>query len=587
MFKRFIILLVCLSYFQITETKAQNKYAVIVGINEYYKSPGVLSEYALKGCVNDALSMNSLLMDKFGFDRNNNTVLLNSQATQTNTTKALMDVLEKAKAGDAVVFYFCGHGIYINNPRNMNDTVKAGYNQAICMSDLYAKDYSFLMKDNTLKKIFNQFVAKKIILTTIFDCCYSGTIAMGTGTSMHNPYCDTNKFMPNGGGKSIIFEDLDTTGRAFNMGKTLTIADTAKIPRPSETKNSNFASISAASQYQKALEVFDESGVRHGALTRAIVYLYEKRNTDLSLKSALKMISEELDYQNYDQTPTFHVEASRQNKNLIGFPLQPSLSSTKAKCINQNGLLATLDVGTNNNIGIGNVFTNKKGNVQLTITKVYPNKAEARLKHGLKVANGEVFTLNDSRKVSKPLLKIYIPTLSYTTMQFNQVFNKQILPYTRLKSYRDYYNFDLGQGDHIIEFNSTVDVKKQLSAISKTPYFYIFFGLPTDLAITAKKHLQKDQNIQLVNRADSADYVLYLNYSPEQIDSKKPRFVFNYRPKVSNDPYQSTFCIYNVAVKTLPTSLIAINKLNEALNKNALSIIRKRTTNWLNRYPRK
>jgi hypothetical protein len=46
------------------------------------------------------------------------------------------------------------------------------------MSDLYAPGWDCLMRDETLKDIFNQFVDRKIILTSIFDCCYSGNLPM-------------------------------------------------------------------------------------------------------------------------------------------------------------------------------------------------------------------------------------------------------------------------------------------------------------------------------------------------------------------------------------------------------------------------
>jgi hypothetical protein len=64
--------------------KAQNKYAVIVGINDYYETTTKKSVYSLKGCVNDAMSMKSLLMNRFEFESKNINLLTNQSATQEN-----------------------------------------------------------------------------------------------------------------------------------------------------------------------------------------------------------------------------------------------------------------------------------------------------------------------------------------------------------------------------------------------------------------------------------------------------------------------------------------------------------------------
>lgn len=132
---------------------AQNKYAVIIGINEYYDKPDIKSTaYSLKSCVNDAISMKSLLINRFTFPKENVKTLLNAQATQKSFIAAMENILNKSKAGDIAVFFFCGHGIYTINPGNNLDFVKQGYNQAIYMSNLYAPNYAAISKDNRAPK---------------------------------------------------------------------------------------------------------------------------------------------------------------------------------------------------------------------------------------------------------------------------------------------------------------------------------------------------------------------------------------------------------------------------------------------------
>lgn len=92
---------------------AQNKYAIIVGINNYYEAPDKLSQFCLKGCVNDAKSIQSLLINRFGFAEKNIVLLLNEKATQPALLAAFNEILGKTKPGDALLFYYCGHGIWM------------------------------------------------------------------------------------------------------------------------------------------------------------------------------------------------------------------------------------------------------------------------------------------------------------------------------------------------------------------------------------------------------------------------------------------------------------------------------------------
>ncbi len=283
----FIVFCCCL-----TQLHAQNKYAVVIGINEYYNQPGVLSTHSLKGCVNDALCIQSLLQSRFRFTKDNIALLLNADATQKNMTDTLLAILDKGKAGDAVVFYFCGHGLYIDNPAINNDVIKQGYNQCICMSNLYAPDYGCLVKDNTLKKLFNKFVEKKMIVTALFDCCFSGNMVLPPTPFHHNRYCS-----PAGisfeGEKSLPFDAI-AGNRSFDISKTLTIVDTEKIPRPSETKNSKFASLSASRDNEIAKEIYDEADVPHGAFTKALLNVYARSKVDMPFSIIIESLADEL-----------------------------------------------------------------------------------------------------------------------------------------------------------------------------------------------------------------------------------------------------------------------------------------------------
>jgi hypothetical protein len=160
---------------------AQEKYAVLVAVDNYYSSPGVKHHGSLSGCVNDARSIKGLLETRFGFNPLQVYTLYNEKATKKALINQLRVVFQKSKPGDAVVFFFSGHGVWMTNDMLMGDPVKRGMSQAIVMNDLYSPGWDCLVRDETLKEIFNQFVDKKIIVTTIFDCCYSANLLMSFG----------------------------------------------------------------------------------------------------------------------------------------------------------------------------------------------------------------------------------------------------------------------------------------------------------------------------------------------------------------------------------------------------------------------
>jgi len=160
--------------------KAQNKYAILIGINDYYEVKGVKSEVSLHGSVNDANSMRDLLIGKFGFASKNIDTIYNADATRDGIIAGLNKKLGQCRPGDALVFYYSGHGVYMFNADEDKDSVKQGMNQAMLTSDLYNYDdhLKCFFRDFTLKQYFNLFISKKVILTAIFDCCFSGNLAM-------------------------------------------------------------------------------------------------------------------------------------------------------------------------------------------------------------------------------------------------------------------------------------------------------------------------------------------------------------------------------------------------------------------------
>lgn len=577
----------------VINVKAQNKYAVIVGINDYYETTAKKSVYSLKGCVNDAMSMKLLLMNRFGFESKNINLLANQMATQENLVNALNEAITKSKAGDAVVFYYSGHGTFISNSFLNGDPIKKGYNQSLIMSNLFAKNYGCLVKDNTLKKLFNKFVEKKVILTSIFDCCFSGGLAASMVIG-DNPYSDDpNYFSPSAESDTLAKKVMDmaaitTSDVNFDMNADLVLESSEKVARPAETPNSKFATLAASKSYYKAAETWDESGVPHGAFTKALLGIYENGNMDLPLSQVIDNINNQVSkIQLYTQSPEFQLDPNRKTTNLIGLPVEkkPAMPIT-VNCIGIKGETIVINAGYNDGIAIGNVFTNK--NEQITIIRIYADSALAKSKPGVAIKTGESFILTDAYRESKPFLKIYVNTSKLSTPDYTKAFNAEVLPLTKLKTYQDYNNWkrDDSSPSFLFSLNLRGEGKQALQKSMNRP-FCIFLPIPADLAAKIKALLKKEQSITLVNNPTEADRVLYLNYAVDP-QNKKSYFIFNYRVPVNYIGYDAfKFSSYSAYSNGLTLNNDDTINLLNSIREATYSLVRSRTTHWINTYPRK
>lgn len=181
---------------------AQKKHALIIGINDYYDAKGVKSKESLNGPVNDANAIRDLLIKKFGYKSSEIDTIYNAAATRENIINGLRKKIAACKPGDVMFFYFSGHGVWMENKEMENDPVKQGMSQAMLTSDLYSYEDNFkcFIRDITLKRYFNLFIDKKVVLTSVFDCCFSGKLSManndpGSADYIREKSVDFNELM--------------------------------------------------------------------------------------------------------------------------------------------------------------------------------------------------------------------------------------------------------------------------------------------------------------------------------------------------------------------------------------------------------
>lgn len=133
-----------------------NYHAFIVGINNYQFVP------PLNTAVNDAQRLAKILADNHGYTVHE--VLINP--TGAALQSFLIDMKNKVGEKDAVLIYFAGHGIALEDEKGMN-----GY---IVPADAKANDGSTLIPMQFLNECFAALTCRHFLL--ILDCCFAGSI---------------------------------------------------------------------------------------------------------------------------------------------------------------------------------------------------------------------------------------------------------------------------------------------------------------------------------------------------------------------------------------------------------------------------
>ncbi|MFT3680840.1 MAG: caspase family protein [Ferruginibacter sp.] len=617
-------LIVCVFFIlSFSFASAQNKYAVLVGINQYYTKPGVPYYKVLQGCVNDALAIKAMLIQRFGFKESAVTTLFDGQATKENVLAALLDVVAKSKTGDAVVFYFSGHGVWMSNTDQspLDSKVKDGMNQAMVMSNLYAENLGCLFTDALIKNTFNKFVDKKVVLTSIFDCCFSGDLPMAISPfgenrydygyefyeekalEFRNVYYEYNEFYtenpashPAGSLDSILIKEmlLVDSSRAFDMGANITISNKQFITRPSERPGSMFLSLSATNEREKGVEALDETGTRHGVFTSALLHVIKTNPSDIPVAELMRKVKEEMKQQLYIQGPVFHYDNGRIDKNLVGIAPKDFSNNYMTYCSAVKGNTISLGSGTLEGLAAGNTITAKYGTNTVTavITGATKDAAQAAIKKGnaALVKKGDPFFVTDTYTASAPLLKIFIGSNNIPEASLSGILEQKILPLTKITGYMDYEKWSNLSESRNIYYNVPVlnPGKTADSFITGKikSNFLVFMPIPVSISSQLKKQLSTNQNIQIVNSTEEAEVSLYLNYVIER-EGQEKGFVFTYSTLKNNPVNNMTFRFSDKHVKIADINVSGgkLKKLLADLVSMATLMVRAKGSQWLNDYP--
>ncbi|CAN8063935.1 unnamed protein product [Agarophyton chilense] len=257
-----------------------SKHAVVVGIN-YRGSPE-----QLKGCVNDAVTITSILQEN-GY---NVATLSDSHPNWYPATYELIClslkllVLNKSP-GDQVLFYFSGHGTQTPSATGEQD----GLDEAIVTSDWHT------ITDNELRTYFARLPAS-VRATAIVDCCHSGTLFDGAHRVVHGDKLNdlgqhsapASSFTGHQVDRFIPFRVVKTNERSAIREEGANASPSTKL-RPTLAPAKDLSCdaskpdvcllMSACQANEKCKDVQPRDGPAYGAFTKALEIVYRRNPT--------------------------------------------------------------------------------------------------------------------------------------------------------------------------------------------------------------------------------------------------------------------------------------------------------------------
>ncbi|KAL4036684.1 hypothetical protein IC575_000248 [Cucumis melo] len=133
-------------------------------------------KHRLQGTVNDVRNMQDLLINYFGYSKQNIRILTEDETkpeqipTKKNIQNGLKWLVEGCTGGENLVFYFSGHGL--RQPDFDMDELD-GYDETICPVDFMEEG---MITDNEINATIVSPLKNGVTLHAIVDACHSGTI---------------------------------------------------------------------------------------------------------------------------------------------------------------------------------------------------------------------------------------------------------------------------------------------------------------------------------------------------------------------------------------------------------------------------
>ncbi len=237
--------------------EAPSRWAVIIGINKY----PFLGDADLDGSVNDAQGYKAVLQERFEFEDEQITLLLDEAATQDAILSALDRLVAAVRDGDQVVLTYSGHGRRIENPDSreadrMDETFVPADSGSGFFPNRDIRDDDFLARVLALTE-------RGAYVTFICDCCHSSA-------SLRDEFSTSTRGIAADRRRGAQQQQLAAPLRLSELGAAPAAA-AAPRPRPATVlRRERYVYVAACRDSEQATEHIEqsESGPQvHGALS--------------------------------------------------------------------------------------------------------------------------------------------------------------------------------------------------------------------------------------------------------------------------------------------------------------------------------
>jgi hypothetical protein len=472
--------------------KAQQKRALVIGIDTY-KETDRSPFPELDGCKNDAQSIKILINAKYDFPNNNIKVLYNEQATRDNILKSISELLNECQKGDVAFIYYAGHGSEVKNSLNKADN---HLDQSIVPVDYWKQNIPDI-RNKELAALFDKFIDKGVILTCIFDCCHSGTIARGIQNSPPK-----FRYMP-----ASKYDAKDPSNPAS----------------PDSKKQSGYLILSAVQADELAQEQTDENGIPHGAFTIALLTAIKQQDVNSSVNNLFTAVHAILRSNGIIQESVMAGDVERMNGTLFGLAKGTLPDKILIPADSVTGNRVKIEAGLVIGLNVENELTNVNGNTKIKVTAVLgPNLSECEIIEGDKnIKPGELFEVTNWVSSSAPFLKIYIPNSRLTYQKAEQYAKIVGDAKNSIHLINDFRNndpdisfyFNDGYWSYIDSAKGIVRLSDfsadNLIKIAANQKVNINVPPPQALSDSLKSVLLKYKNLQIVDNPNDAQYALF------------------------------------------------------------------------------
>lgn len=486
------ILFISLLFYSLLAEAQQRQRALVIGIDNY-KETDRSPFPELDGCKNDAQSMKILINAKYNFPNNKIKELYNEQATRDNILKSINELLNESHKGDVAFIYYAGHGSQVKNSLNKADN---HLDQSIVPVDYWKKNIPDI-RNKELAALFDKFIDKGVILTCIFDCCHSGTIARGIQNAPPK-----FRYMPE--------DNYDAR-------------DASSPVAPDSRKDGEYLILSAVQADELAQEQTDENNTPHGAFTIALLTAIKQQDVNSSVNHLFTAVHAILRSNGIIQEPVMAGDVERMNGTLFGLAKGTLPDKILIPAESVIGNKVKLEAGLVIGLNVENELTNVDGKTKIKVTAILgPNLSEGEIIEGDKdIKPGELFEVTNWVSSSAPFLKIYIPDskLSYQkVLEFAKIVGDAKNSFHLINDFRNNdpdisFYFNDGKWWYLNTSKGAVEVDNfssdNLTKIAANQKVNINIPPPQELSDSLKHILLNYRNLQIVSNPNDAQYALY------------------------------------------------------------------------------